>query len=142
MLLAQPSRARARRRADLDKNLPVASGIGGGSSDAAAALKALLALWGGAALDRGTLAALAAQLGADVPVCLDARAAWLGGIGERSSRRRPCRATCVVLANPGIALPTPAVYQGRRGDFSAPARFAAPADAALWPRCWRSGGTI
>ncbi|HXP29873.1 MAG TPA: 4-(cytidine 5'-diphospho)-2-C-methyl-D-erythritol kinase [Stellaceae bacterium] len=113
----------------LVKNLPVASGIGGGSSDAAAALRALLALWGGA-LDRGTLAALAARLGADVPVCLDARAAWLGGIGDAVEPAPPLPATHVVLANPGIALPTPAVYQSRRGDFSAPARFAMPADAA------------
>jgi 4-diphosphocytidyl-2-C-methyl-D-erythritol kinase len=113
----------------LIKNLPVASGIGGGSSDAAAALKALLALWGGT-LDRSTLAALAARLGADVPVCLEARAAWLGGIGDAVEPAPPLPATCVVLANPGIALPTPAVYQSRRGDFSARARFAMPADAA------------
>jgi len=65
----------------LNKNLPVASGIGGGSSDAAAALKALAALW---RLDLAAtdLAVLGETLGADVPVCLGARAAWLGGIGE------------------------------------------------------------
>src|SRR5260221_5578903 len=63
----------------LIKNLPVASGIGGGSSDAAAALKALAALW---RLDPAPadLPALAATLGADVPVCLAARAAWPGRI--------------------------------------------------------------
>src|SRR6185437_2192283 len=65
----------------LTKNLPVASGIGGGSSDAAAALRALQSLWN-IATSPDELAALAARLGADVPVCLLARTAWLGGIGE------------------------------------------------------------
>ena len=65
----------------LTKNLPIASGIGGGSSDAAAALKALNALWG---LGRGEaqLCALARELGGDVPVCVYARSALMTGSGE------------------------------------------------------------
>jgi len=65
----------------LEKNLPVASGIGGGSSDAAAALKALGELW---LLDLGErpFQGLGASLGADVPVCLFGEPAWVGGIGE------------------------------------------------------------
>ncbi|HEX9489133.1 MAG TPA: 4-(cytidine 5'-diphospho)-2-C-methyl-D-erythritol kinase [Stellaceae bacterium] len=113
----------------LIKNLPVASGIGGGSSDAAAALKALAALW---RLDPAPadLAALAATLGADVPVCLAARAAWLGGIGEEVAPAPALPPVTALLVNPGIALPTPVVFEARQGPFSAPARFAMPADAA------------
>jgi len=113
----------------LVKNLPVASGIGGGSSDAAAALKALAALWrlGPASID---LAALAATLGADVPVCLGARAAWLGGIGGEVEPAPGVPPVTALLVNPGIALPTPAVFKARRGPFSSPARFAMPAATA------------
>lgn len=114
----------------LEKNLPVASGIGGGSSDAAASLRALAALWE-APLDETALAELGATLGADVPVCLAARPCWLGGIGEALEPAPPLPRAGLVLANPGIALPTPAVFKARQGPFSAPARFsAAPADAA------------
>jgi 4-diphosphocytidyl-2-C-methyl-D-erythritol kinase len=113
----------------LVKNLPVASGIGGGSSDAAATLRALTALWP-TALDEKALARLAGELGADVPVCLTARTAWLGGIGERIEPAPPLPPAAVVLANPRRALPTPAVFKARRGAFSAPARFTdPPADA-------------
>jgi 4-diphosphocytidyl-2-C-methyl-D-erythritol kinase len=113
----------------LEKNLPVASGIGGGSSDAAAALKALAALWR-APLNEADLAAIAVQLGADVPVCLAARASWIGGIGERVEPAPSLPQAALVLVNPGIALPTATVFKTRRGPFSAPARFSgAPGDA-------------
>ena len=62
----------------LTKSLPVAAGIGGGSADAAAALRLLSELW-----DRPVDADLALSLGADVPVCLDGRHARMEGIGER-----------------------------------------------------------
>lgn len=114
----------------LEKSLPVASGIGGGSSDAAATLRALAALWE-APLNETALAELGATLGADVPVCLAARPCWLGGIGERVEPAPALPRAGLVLANPGIALPTPAVFKARQGPFSAPARFStAPADAA------------
>ncbi len=64
----------------LEKNLPVASGIGGGSADAAAALRLLADLWGVDA----PLHEIALGLGADVPVCLDSLPARMGGIGESS----------------------------------------------------------
>ena len=113
----------------LEKNLPVASGIGGGSSDAAATLRALAALWQ-APLDEETLIALGAGLGADVPACLQARPCWLGGIGERIELAPALPRSGLILANPGVALPTPAVFKARQGPFSAAARFgAAPADA-------------
>jgi 4-diphosphocytidyl-2-C-methyl-D-erythritol kinase len=106
----------------ITKHLPVASGIGGGSSDAAAALRALVRLWR-ADLDAAALAALAAGLGADVPACLGAKPAWLGGIGERIDLAPPLPQTGLVLANPGVALPTAEVYRAFRGPFSPPARF-------------------
>ena len=68
-----------RGRLTLRKNLPVASGIGGGSADAAAALRLLCRLWR-VAPDAGVLARLAAGLGADVPVCLAGRASRMGGV--------------------------------------------------------------
>jgi 4-diphosphocytidyl-2-C-methyl-D-erythritol kinase len=113
----------------LEKNLPVASGIGGGSSDAAAALRALVQLWQ-ARLDETTLLGIAASLGADVPVCLAARASWFAGIGDEVEPAPDLPPLGIVLANPGIALPTARVFAARRGPFSAPARFAKPADAA------------
>lgn len=125
-----PGRARIRLR----KRLPVASGIGGGSADAAAALRALARLW---RLDRDAvdLHAVALALGADVPMCLEGRAAFIGGIGEEITPAPPLPDFWLVLANPGVAVPTPAVFAGRRGPFSAPARFAeASADAAALAR--------
>jgi 4-diphosphocytidyl-2-C-methyl-D-erythritol kinase len=114
----------------LIKRLPVASGIGGGSSDAAATLRALAALWR-LDLDDVALSTLGARLGADVPVCLARRVSWLGGIGERIEPAPALPAVAALLVNPGIALPTAAVFKARQGAFSAPARFdGAAADAA------------
>jgi 4-diphosphocytidyl-2-C-methyl-D-erythritol kinase len=106
----------------LEKHLPVASGIGGGSSDAAAALRALAGLWH---CDLANLdpSDIARALGADVPACLLNRAAWLGGIGEAVVPAPPLPDCWVVLANPGLALATPAVFKARQGAFSEPARF-------------------
>jgi len=107
----------------LTKLLPVASGIGGGSADAAACLRALARLWGAPA-DDPALLRLAAGLGADVPVCLDGRAAYFGGIGD-ILQRVPALPDCpALLVNAGVAVPTPAVFRARSGPFSPPARFA------------------
>lgn len=103
---------------ELEKNLPVAAGIGGGSSDAAAALRALCELWR-LAIDERQLAALAAELGADVPACLYGRPVWVGGIGERLEPAADLPAAGIVLANPRRPLPTAAVFRERRGPFSA-----------------------
>lgn len=108
----------------LDKRLPVASGIGGGSADAAAALRVLAALWG-AQVDPATVAA---GLGADVPVCLASRPMRMQGIGEVLSLVPPLPRCGLLLANPRLALATPAVFRARQGGFSAPA----PAPPA-WP---------
>src|SRR5690606_33448456 len=87
----------------LVKTLPVASGIGGGSADAAAALRLLRSLWQSPA-DDGDLAAIGLDLGADVPVCLQSRTSWVGGVGE-TLRPGPRLPRCgVLLVNPGVAV--------------------------------------
>lgn len=104
----------------LTKRLPVASGIGGGSADAAAALRLLNRLWG-LGRDEAALAALAAPLGADIPVCVVSRPALMQGIGEviRPAPRLP---DCgLLLVNPRVPLATPAVFRARQGGFSPPA---------------------
>ena len=98
----------------LEKNLPVASGIGGGSADAAAALRLLARFWARA----GDLTAIAARLGADVPVCLGARAARMSGIGTDLAPPPRLPEAGIILANPGIALSTKDVFAARTGAFS------------------------
>jgi 4-diphosphocytidyl-2-C-methyl-D-erythritol kinase len=114
----------------LTKNLPIASGIGGGSADAAATLAALCGLWD-VAPGRAALHAVAARLGADVPVCLDGAASFVGGIGEELAPARGLPPAWLLLANPRIATPTPAVFNARQGAFSKAARWnEAPRDFA------------
>lgn len=109
----------------LTKNLPVASGIGGGSADAAATLDGLCGLWN-VAPGRAALQRVAARLGADVPVCLDGVASFVGGIGEELVPARGLPPAWLLLANPGIATPTPAVFKARHGPFSKAARWSEP----------------
>jgi 4-diphosphocytidyl-2-C-methyl-D-erythritol kinase len=104
----------------LTKLLPVASGIGGGSADAAAALRVLDALWQ-TGLDHAALEGIAARLGADVPVCVASRPARMMGVGEILSAAPDLPSCGLLLANPRIALPTPQVFRARRGEFSPPA---------------------
>ena len=120
-----PMGASTGARIRLCKRLPVAAGIGGGSADAAAVLTALSDLWQ-ITLAKQDLADLALALGADVPVCLAARPAFVGGIGEDIAAAPPLPPCWLILANPGIALPTPAVFRHRDGPFTAEARFDAP----------------
>lgn len=93
----------------LDKRLPVAAGLGGGSSDAAAALR-LLARANGLALADPRLHAAAVATGADVPVCLDPRARVMRGIGEHLSAPLALAPMPAVLVNPGVAVPTRDVF--------------------------------
>ncbi|MBO1073516.1 4-(cytidine 5'-diphospho)-2-C-methyl-D-erythritol kinase [Roseomonas marmotae] len=133
-LLAEHAGIRPHGRLRLEKNLPVASGIGGGSADAAAALRLLDHAWG-LRLEPPALAALAARLGADVPVCLENRPRRMQGVGEVLSDA-PALPDCgMVLANPRLALPTPAVFRARRGDGTPPATLPAGwADARAMAR--------
>jgi 4-diphosphocytidyl-2-C-methyl-D-erythritol kinase len=88
----------------LDKHLPVASGIGGGSSDAAAALRVLSRLWD-VPLPDGT-----AVLGADVPVCMVPGARRMSGVGEVLADVPPLPPVWVVLVNPGVGVATADVF--------------------------------
>jgi 4-diphosphocytidyl-2-C-methyl-D-erythritol kinase len=106
-------------RLTLTKNLPIASGIGGGSADAAAALDALIALWG-VRPDPAALDALALSLGADVPVCRAGRPCRMQGIGDQLTMLDDVPETALVLVNPGAPLATKAVFGARAGAFSPP----------------------
>lgn len=94
----------------LDKRLPIAAGLGGGSSDAGAALRLADAALG---LDLGEdrLADLSRTVGADGPMCLAMRSAWAEGIGDRLSFEPALPPLHAVLANPGRPSPTGAVYR-------------------------------
>ncbi len=122
-LLADRAGITAGAALHLDKHLPVAAGIGGGSSDCAAALLALKRLWR-ISLEDEALCALGARLGADVPACLYGRAAWVGGIGERIEPAGALPEAGILLVNPRRALPTAAVFAARRGPFGHVGRFA------------------
>ncbi len=94
----------------LEKNLPIASGIGGGSSDAAATLLMLAAHWGlPMAVD--DLEALGLQLGADVPVCLRAAPTLVSGVGEVLTPMDGLPQFALMLANPRIEVPTAQVFK-------------------------------
>jgi len=108
----------------LSKNLPVASGIGGGSADAAAALRCLARLWGVEA----NLDDIALGLGADVPVCLSAKPMRMQGVGEVLSPAPKLPDVGMVLVNPGVPVATPAVFRARAGGFSPQAAL-----PAAWP---------
>lgn len=105
----------------LEKNLPVAAGIGGGSADAAAALRLCARLWR-ADIGRAELARLALGLGADVPVCLAGKTARMTGIGEKLvPLDPPPPAAPAVLVNPGTAVSTGQVFEARARPFGSPA---------------------
>ncbi|NHN88687.1 4-(cytidine 5'-diphospho)-2-C-methyl-D-erythritol kinase [Acetobacter conturbans] len=111
----------------LEKNLPVASGIGGGSADAAATLRLLDRAW---ALNtpQERLLAIAARLGADVPVCLVQRSTRMRGIGEQLAPAPALPACGMVLVNCGDAIATPAIFRTRNAAFSPEAIL-----PAAWP---------
>ena len=111
----------------LIKRLPVASGIGGGSADAAATLHGLNALWNLRLPDQ-RLRAIALDLGADVPVCVTGAPSFFGGIGEEIALAPPLPRAHVVLVNPGTPLPTASVFRRRAAtpagtQYSAPSRW-------------------
>lgn len=93
----------------LTKNLPISSGLGGGSSDAAAALLGLSEFWG-LSSTANELSAAGLQLGADVPMCLAGRPLRAQGIGEEISPLSAFPALDLVLVNPGVGVSTPAIF--------------------------------
>jgi 4-diphosphocytidyl-2-C-methyl-D-erythritol kinase len=117
-LLADRAGLAPRAAIRLVKHVPVAAGLGGGSADAAATLRELVDLWR-VAMPEEELFDLAASLGADVPMCLAGRIAFVSGVGERLTWAPPLPECAVLLVNPGTALPTRDVFAARRGAFSA-----------------------
>ncbi len=105
-------------RFHLEKNIPVAAGVGGGSADAAAALR-LLSRVNGIALDDARLTEAARAVGADVPVCVASKSCIMRGAGEKLAFVSLPQ-LCAVLVNPGVALSTREVF----------AKFAAPQGGA------------
>jgi len=123
--LAEAAGAQAKAHIRLTKNLPVSAGLGSGSSDAAATMKALSRLW---QIPEGAvdLPAVALSLGADVPACLIADSVFVGGIGEILTPAPKLPAVDILLVNPGVQMATESVFSARRGGFSPEARFADP----------------
>ena len=114
----------------LTKNIPVAAGLGGGSADAAAALRAL-AHENGLALDDRRLREAAIATGSDVPVCLEPRMRAIGGRGERVGPGLDWPPLAAVLANPGVVVSTAGVFAAIGLAPGAPMRAAAPPAASL-----------
>jgi 4-diphosphocytidyl-2-C-methyl-D-erythritol kinase len=125
---------------ELEKNIPVAAGLGGGSSDAAAAIRLLLRVYD-ASSKPDRFIERAAAIGADVPVCLYNQAAWMWGLGERLMPAANIAALPAVLVNPRVKLSTAEVFNRLGaapygpgggnglaltvGDFSSPEKAAA-----------------
>ncbi len=106
----------------LTKNLPISSGIGGGSADAAATIKGLIRHWGINPNPRD-LSNLAIGLGADVPICLFGQAAFIGGKGEQIDPVWALPEAPIVLVNPRIGVSTPAIFKAHKDKFSPANRF-------------------
>jgi 4-diphosphocytidyl-2-C-methyl-D-erythritol kinase len=119
-------------RFDLTKELPAGAGLGGGSADAAAALR-LLAQANDLALDDARIVAAARATGADVPVCLDPRPRMMRGIGDSLSEPVALPELGILIVHPGIGMPTPPVFAAlglRRGEKrpAGPACVAVPGE--------------
>ncbi|HKY80635.1 MAG TPA: 4-(cytidine 5'-diphospho)-2-C-methyl-D-erythritol kinase [Sphingobium sp.] len=147
----------------LTKNLPVASGIGGGSADAAAALRLLDRLWG-AQVPLATLEAIALTIGSDVPACLTSRTQLVRGRGEVLEQQEGTGLAGIpmLLANPGVAVSTARVFAGwdqvdrgrlppvslnaliraGRNDLERPAIAAAPEIAEVLALLAECGGVL
>ncbi|WP_406648399.1 4-(cytidine 5'-diphospho)-2-C-methyl-D-erythritol kinase [Aliisedimentitalea scapharcae] len=100
----------------LVKRLPVASGIGGGSADAAATLHALSQLWGLAIPESDAIV----TLGADVPVCMESVPQRMTGIGDTLAPVPGLPRMDIVLVNPGVSVSTPSVFQNLSNKRNAP----------------------
>jgi 4-diphosphocytidyl-2-C-methyl-D-erythritol kinase len=114
-------------RVRLQKRIPQQAGLGGGSSDAAAALRALAALWR-VRMDAGRLARIAARLGADVPFFLRGGTARGDGRGDRLRALDDAPASWVVLLLPGFGISTKEAYGWWDEDFRTAGRRAPPAE--------------
>lgn len=113
----------------LHKSIPIAAGLGGGSADAAAAMLALCRLWH-ADVPLQVLAELGLRLGADLPVCLFSRTAYMAGIGERIQTAPEVPPLSIVLVNPRVALPTATVFRNWQGKTAGSTRSSYQPDDA------------
>ena len=137
-LLAHAGRPDAGARLTLTKALPIAAGLGGGSSDAGAALRLLNDMLG-LGFDEARLEAVAAEIGADGAACVRGRMLIAEGRGERLSPAPPMPPLPAVLVNPGVPSPTGPVYRayddsGAPGgaDLPTPPPLHTVADVAAW----------
>ena len=131
-----PDHVPARLAFNLRKNLPVAAGLGGGSADAAAVLR-LMASLGPALLPEHELMAVAARLGADVPMCLLSRPCRAQGVGERVTALSSFPQTHVVLVNPLVPVVTADVFRRLQvhendGLPDLPEPLTRPAQLGIW----------
>ncbi len=126
-LLASRAGVKPSGRLALEKNLPVASGLGGGSANAAATLRLLRRAWA-IDVDAVALNAIARELGADVPACLLRQPCVMADTGVQLAPAPVLPALGLVLINPGVAVSTPAVFRARVGLFS----DAVPLPAGGW----------
>ena len=109
-LFLTAAKIRKRVSIQIDKQVPVAAGLGGGSSDAAAVLSGLNSLCG-KPLEQEHLMVLAAELGSDVPFFLFERPAWATGTGTQLEALSPLPEVWYLLLNPGFAVSTDWVYR-------------------------------
>lgn len=133
-LVGRPDRPRLDMA--LTKAIPHAAGLGGGSSDAAAALRAAALVFG---RDDGDVRGVAASVGADVPFFLDGGSVWMEGYGERLTEVEPLAGFTVAVAVPAIEIPTPAAYR-RWDELDGP--LGAEVDGAALPPVLRGFGPL
>lgn len=119
-MLASEAGVEAGAAITLEKNLPVAAGVGGGSADAAAALRALTKLWN-ADIGDAALARLAFRLGADVPACLAEAPVNVSGAGERIEKGPVLPPLWIALVNPRLEMPTGPIFRAFDKAHAAPA---------------------
>ena len=119
----------------LTKNLPVAAGIGGGSTDAAAALRLLVQFWH-LNIENSALEKIARSLGADVPACLRGETLRAEGIGDRLETVPTLPPTEIVLVNNGQPMDTTSVFSAYSGPFSEPAPAPLKFDDAVSVARW------
>jgi 4-diphosphocytidyl-2-C-methyl-D-erythritol kinase len=121
---------RVRVDIDLHKEIPAGAGLGGGSSDAGAVLRALASMHGA---DPAALTALALKIGADVPFFLDPRPARVGGVGERITYLEGDFTLHLVIGVPPVSVPTAEIYRNlerRQWSGPGPASLPSPLDAS------------
>jgi 4-diphosphocytidyl-2-C-methyl-D-erythritol kinase len=135
-LMAEAAGRRPDVRIRLEKRIPVAAGLGGGSADAAALLRALDRLWH-LGLGYRRLVALALRLGADVPACLRSRPVRMRGIGERLEPLAGLDPFHLVLANPRVPTPTAQVFEALEAP---PLEAGAPSAGGAPERRWLEAG--